>query len=178
MGLDPRRLVFIDETAVKTNMTRLRGWSPRGQRLFEKVPHGHWLTTTLIAALTQRGIRCATTVDGAVNGEVFRAFVRQVLVPALRPGDLVVLDNLAAHKVPGVREAISAAKAEVVYLPPYSPDLNPIEQAFAKIKHWMRTAQKRTIEDTWRHIGSLVTTIQPNECNNYFANAGYASIKM
>jgi transposase len=174
MGLDPRRLVFIDETAVKTNMTRLRGWSPRGQRLFEKVPHGHWLTTTLIAALTQRGIRCATTVDGAVNGEVFRAFVRQVLVPALRPGDLVVLDNLAAHKVPGVREAISAAKAEVVYLPPYSPDLNPIENAFSKIKQGLRSAQHRTQQKLWNNTQQVLETITPADAAGYFRHCGYS----
>jgi transposase len=173
LGLNPRRLVFIDETAVKTNMTRLRGWSPRGQRLVEKVPHGHWMTTTLIAALDQQGIRCATTVDGAVNGEVFRAFVHQVLVPALRPGDLVVLDNLAAHKVPGVREALAAARAEVVYLPPYSPDLNPIENAFSKIKQGLRSARHRAQQKLWNNTQQVLETITPSDAAGYFRHCGY-----
>jgi transposase len=174
MGLNPRRLVFIDETAVKTNMTRLRGWSPRGQRLVEKVPHGHWMTTTLIAALGSRGIRCATTVDGAVNGDVFRAFVRQVLAPALQPGDLVVLDNLAAHKVAGVQEAIAVAQAEVVYLPPYSPDLNPIENAFSKIKQGMRSARHRTQRNLWQDTPRVLETITSSDAAGYFHHCGYS----
>ena len=115
--------------------------------------------------------------DGPINGRSFRAYVEQQLVPVLEPGDIVVMDNLGSHKVAAVRQMIRAAGARLWYLPPYSSDLNPIEQAFAKIKHWMRMAQKRTIEDTWRHIGRLVAAIEPSECSNYFANAGYASVK-
>lgn len=134
LGLEPAKLVFIDETWAKTTMTCLRGRAPRGQRLIEKVPHGHWKTTTLLAALDDQGMRCATTVDGAVNGNVFTAFVDQVIVPTLKPGDIVIMDNLSAHKVSGVRDAFEAVKAEVIYLPPYSPALNPIELAFSKLK--------------------------------------------
>jgi transposase len=173
LGLNPPHLVFIDETAVKTNFTRLRGRAPRGQRLVEKVPYGHWKTTTLIAALDMRGMRCALTVDGAVNGEVFRTFIRQVLAPTLHPGDLVVLDNLAAHKVAGVREAITAAKAEVVYLPPYSPDLNPIENAFSKLKQGLRSAQHRTQETLWNNTQQVLETITPSDADGYFRHCGY-----
>jgi transposase len=171
------RLVFIDETAVTTKMVRHYGRSPRGQRLIAKVPHGHWKTLTLIAALRIDGLTAPYVVDGAMDGPSFLAYVEQVLAPTLRKGDIVLMDNLRTHKIDGAREAIEAAGAKVRYLPAYSPDLNPIEQAFAKIKHWMRLAQKRTVDDVWQHIGSLVATIQPNECNNYFANAGYASVK-
>jgi transposase len=177
-SLDPRRLVFIDETWIKTNMAPLRGWGPKGDRVRAFAPHGHWRTLTFLGALRCDQLTAPCVFDGPINGECFRAYVEQQLVPVLKPGDIVIMDNLGSHKSPALRKIIRAAGARLWYLPPYSPDLNPIEQAFAKIKHWMRTAQKRTIEDTWRHIGSLVTTIQPNECNNYFANAGYASIKM
>ena len=133
LGLDPRRLVFVDETWAKTNMTRLRGWCPAGERLIAAVPHGHWKTTTLIAALGHRGVRCSATVDGAVNRDVFEAFVGQVLVPALSPGDAVVMDNLSSHKGERARGLVEGAGAGVPFLPPYSPDLNPIELAFAKL---------------------------------------------
>lgn len=159
-------------------MTRRFGRCPRGQRLLAAVPHGHWKTSTFVAALRTSGLTAPLVIDGAMNGEVFRAYVEQVLAPTLAPGEIVIMDNLGSHKVAGVREAIEAQGANLWYLPPYSPDLNPIEQAFSKIKHWMRQAQKRTIEDTWRHIGHLVQDIQPRECANYFANAGYASVKM
>jgi len=176
-GLDPRRLVFIDETWIKTNMVPLRGWGPKGQRLRAFAPHGHWRTLTFLGALRCDRLTAPCVFDGPINGECFRAYVEQQLVPILKQGDIVIMDNLGSHKSITIRQMIKAAGARLWYLPPYSPDLNPIEQTFAKIKHWMRTAQKRTIEDVWRHIGRLLATIEPNECDNYFANAGYASIK-
>lgn len=172
-GLDPTKLIFIDETWAKTNMTRLRGRAPRGQRLVEKVPHGHWQTTTLIAALDHQGMRCATTVDGAVNGKVFTAFVKQVLVPTLRPGQIVIMDNLSAHKVAGVREAIQAVGASVVHLPPYSPDLNPIELAFSKIKQLMRSARHRLVDPLWRDTQRFLDAITPADATNFFRHCGY-----
>ncbi|MBB3649174.1 transposase [Rhizobium sp. BK619] len=176
-GLDPRRLVFIDETWIKTNMAPLRGWGPKGKRLRSFAPHGHWRTLTFLGALRCDRLAAPCVFDGPINGECFRAYVEQQLVPVLKPGDIVVMDNLGSHKSVAIRQMIRNAGARLWYLPPYSPDLNPIEQAFAKIKHWMRLAQKRTINDTWRHIGHLVTTIEPSECSNYFDNAGYASVK-
>ncbi|WP_445215585.1 IS630 family transposase [Bradyrhizobium sp. Pa8] len=177
-GLDPGRLVFIDETWIKTNMAPLRGWGPKGARLRGFAPHGHWRTLTFLGALRHDQLTAPCVFDGPINGECFRAYVKHLLLPTLREGDIVILDNLGSHKSKAVRQMIQAAGARLWYLPPYSPDLNPIEQAFSKIKHWMRQAQKRTIEDTWRHIGHLVHDIQPRECANYFANAGYASVKM
>ena len=171
------RLVFIDETWTKTNMTRTRGWWRRGERLLAKVPHGHWQTTTFLAALRHDGITAPCVIDGPINGESFRAYVEQQLLPILKPGDIVVMDNLGSHRSAAIRRMIKTAGARLWYLPPYSPDLNPIEQTFAKIKHWMRTAQRRTLDDTWRQVGTLVTASQPSECSNYFANAGYASVK-
>ena len=155
-------------------MTRLRGRAPRGQRLIEKLPHGHWKTTTLIATLDQTGMRCATIVDGAVNGDVFVAFIRQVLVPTLTPGDIVIMDNLSAHKVRGVREAIEAAGASVVYLPPYSPDLNPIELAFSKLKQLMRSAGHRRVKDLWQDTQRLLNAISPKDATNFFRHCGYS----
>ena len=175
--LDPRRLVFIDETWIKTSMAPLRGWGPKGDRVRGFVPRGHWRTLTFLGALRCDQLAAPCVFDGPINGECFRAYVEQQLVPLLKPGDIVIMDNLGSHKSAALRALIRAAGARLWYLPPYSPDLNPIEQAFAKIKHWMRSAQKRTIEDAWRHIGSPVETIDPTECNNYFANAGYASVK-
>ena len=154
--LDPQRLVFIDETWIKTNMAPLRGWGPKGERLRGFAPHGHWRTLTFLGALRCDRLTAPCVFDGPINGECFRAYVEQQLVATLKPGDIVIMDNLGSHKSAALRHMIKAAGARLWYLPPYSPDLNPIEQAFAKIKHWMRTAQKRTIEDTWRHIGSLV----------------------
>jgi transposase len=176
-SLDPNRLVFIDETWIKTNMAPLRGWGPRGKRLRNFAPHGHWRTLTFLGALRCDGLTAPCVFDGPINGHCFKAYVDQQLVPVLRPGDIVVMDNLGSHKSAAVRRSIQAAGARLWFLPPYSPDLNPIEQAFAKIKHWMRRAQKRTIEDTWRYIGHLTETIQPQECANYFHNAGYVSVK-
>lgn len=175
--LDPDRLVFIDETWIKTNMAPLRGWGPRGQRLRGFVPQGHWRTMTFLAALRRDRLTAPCVFDGPINGQCFRAYVCQQLVPTLRPGDIVVMDNLGSHKSRSIRQAIRAAGARLWFLPPYSPDLNPIEQTFAKIKHWMRMAQKRSVEDTWRYLGSLIDTISPAECANYFENSGYASVK-
>lgn len=169
--------MFIDETWIKTNMAPLRGWGPKGKRLRSFAPHGHWRTMTFLAALRCGGITAPCVFDGPINGECFRAYVDQQLVATLKPGDIVVMDNLGSHKSSAVREAIRAAGARLWFLPPYSPDLNPIEQTFSKIKHWMRAAQKRTVDDTWHHVGHLVSTIKPDECANYFQNAGYASVK-
>ena len=148
-----------------------------GQAPAQLAPHGHWRTLTFLGALRCDRLTAPGVFDGPINGQCFRAYVEQQLLPVLQPGDIVVMDNLGSHKAAAIRQMIRAAGARLWYLPPYSPDLNPIEQAFAKIKHWMRLAQKRTIEDTWRHIGQLVPTIQPAECANYFAKAGYASVK-
>jgi len=176
--LDPARLVFIDETWIKTNMAPLRGWGPKGRRLRGFAPHGHWRTMTFLGALRQDRLAAPCVFDGPINGQCFRAYVEQQLAPVLRQGDIVVMDNLGSHKSAAVRSAIRAVGARLRYLPPYSPDLNPIEQAFAKIKHWMRQSQKRTLDDAWRHIGRLVEAIEPSECQNYLANAGYASVKL
>jgi transposase len=176
-GLDPSRLVFIDETWIKTNMAPLRGWGARGERVRGFAPQGRWRTLTFLGALRCDRFTAPCLFDGPINGECFRAYVAQILLPSLNPGDIVIMDNLGSHKAAVLRRLIKAAGARLWYLPPYSPDLNPIEQTFAKIKHWMRAAQKRTIDDICRHIRSLVTTISPDECRNYFENAGYASIK-
>ena len=138
-------------------MTPIRGWGPKGKRLRAFAPHGHWRTLTFLGALRKDRLAAPCVFDGPINGQCFRAYVEQQLVPVLKPGDIVVMDNLGSHKSAAVRQAITAAGARLWFLPPYSPDLNPIEQAFSKIKHWMRNAQKRTIEDTWRHIGGLPT---------------------
>jgi transposase len=175
--LDPARLVFIDETWIKTNMTPLRGWGPRGQRLRGFAPHGHWRTLTFLGALRCDRLTAPCVFDGPINGECFRAYVQQQLLPTLQPGDIVIMDNLGSHKSAAIRQAIRAAGARLWFLPAYSPDLNPIEQTFAKIKHWMRHAQKRTVEDTWRHLGTLIGSIKLDECANYFNNAGYGSVK-
>jgi transposase len=172
-ALDPRRLVFIDETWAKTNMTRTRGYAPKGERLVDAAPHGHWHTTTFVGALTSGGFIAPLVVDGAANGEMFRAYVERVLVPELRPGDVVVLDNLGSHKVAGVREAVEGAGCRLLYLPPYSPDLNPIENAFSKLKRLLRRAAERTAEGLWRAIGRLIDQFDPAECRNYFRHCGY-----
>jgi len=174
--LDPRRLVFIDETWAKTNMTRTHGRCARGQRLVAKVPHGHWKTMTFLAALRCDQITAPFVLDGPINGECFRAYVEQVLVPTLSPGDVVVMDNLGSHKSKAVRQAIRKAGAHLIFLPPYSPDLNPIEQVFAKLKTLLRKAAERTVEATWRRIGQLLDHFTHTECANYLVNSGYASI--
>ena len=174
-GLDPAGLVFIDETWAKTNMTRLRGRAPVGERLVASVPHGHWKTTTLIAALDHRGVRCSATVDGTVNRDVFEAFVAQVLAPALSAGDVVVMDNLSSHKGATVRGLIEARGAALLFLPPYSPDLNPIEMAFPKLKAHLRRIGARTIDHLWRAVADICDLFTPTECRNFLKDAGYAS---
>ncbi len=154
-------------------MTRLRGRAPRGQRLIDKTPHGHWKTSTLIAALGIQGVRCSTVVDGAVNGDVFEAFVEQVLVHDLRPGDVVIMDNLSSHKRPRVRQLIEAAGARLVYLPAYSPDLNPIEMIFAKIKQMLRSLACRTRETLWKAMQSILNRVTPSDAANCFKHCGY-----
>lgn len=158
-------------------MAPLRGWAPKGERLRAFVPHGHWRTLTFLGALRCDRLTAPCVFDGPINGDSFRAYVEQQLLPVLKPGDIVVMDNLGSHRAAAIRQMIKAAGARLWYLPPYSPDLNPIEQTFAKIKHWMRAAQRRSVEDTWRQIGALIATIEPGECRNYFLNAGYASEK-
>jgi transposase len=172
--LDPRRLVFIDETWAKTNMTRTHGRAPRGQRLVDRVPHGHWKTLTFLAALRWDAVTAPFVLDGPINGEWFLAYVEQVLVPTLRSGDVVVMDNLGSHKGKAVRRAIRNAGAHLIFLPPYSPDLNPIEQVFAKLKTLLRKAAERTVEATWRRIGTLLDHFSAEECANYLVNSGYA----
>jgi transposase len=167
--------VFIDETGSNTAMTRLRGRCRKGLRLIGRVPHGHWKTTTFVAGLRCDAITAPCVIDAPMDGATFRAYLEQCLVPTLQPGDIVILDNLSAHKVAGVRELIEAAGASLVYLPPYSPDLNPIEQAFAKLKALLRKAGERSIPALWDRIGSLLCTFSAPECANYFRHAGYAS---
>jgi transposase len=172
-GLDPERLVFLDETWASTQMTRSRGRCPSGKRLVMSVPHGHWKTTTFVAALRAGGLTAPTVVDGAINGELFEAYVRQQLVPTLRLGDVVVMDNLSSHKRAGVREAIEGAGARLEYLLPYSPDLNPIEQAFAKLKALLRKAGERTVTGLWRLLGQGLDEFTPQECRNFIQHCGY-----
>jgi transposase len=157
-------------------MTRLRGRAPRGQRLVAAVPHGHWKTSTFVAALRTSGLTAPLIVDGAMNGEVFRAYVEQILAPTLQPGDIVIMDNLSSHKVAGVREAIERHGATLVYLPPYSPDLNPIEQAFAKLKALLRNIAARTVATLWDAVGDQLGRFTPQECVNYLTNAGYVPL--
>lgn len=165
--------MFIDDTWASTNMARRHGRCARGERLRVGVPHGHWKTTTFIGALTLRGFIAPFVLDGPINRDAFEAYVEQVLMPDLRPGDIVIMDNLSSHKGPRVRALIEAAGAELQYLPPYSPDFNPIENAFAKLKALLRKAAKRTVEGLWSAIGELLPAFKPPECRNYFAAAGY-----
>jgi transposase len=173
-SLDPSKLVFIDETGTSTNMARLRGRGKRGRRVIGRVPWGHWKTMTFVAGLRQDGITAPFVIDCAMNGAIFVEYVRQCLAPTLKPGDIVVMDNLPAHKIGQIREIIEAAGAELRYLPPYSPDLNPIEQAFSKLKAHLRKAQERSLDRLWQRIGKLIPLFNPSECANFFANAGYA----
>lgn len=166
--------MFIDETWTKTNMEPLRGWAPRGQRLKAKVPHGHWKTSTFLAALRHDRIEAPWLVDGPINGERFLIYVEKVLVPTLKPGDIVIMDNLGSHRGKAVRRAIRDAGAKLLFLPKYSPDLNPIEQLFAKLKHLLRKAAERTREAVCDAIGQILASISPDECANYLVNAGYA----
>ena len=173
LELDPDALVFIDETAATTAMERRYGRAPRGERCRVAVPQGHWKTMTVTAALRTCGLVATALFDGATNGERFRAYVTEILVPALKPGDTVIMDNLGAHKVAGVREAIEAAGARLLYLPPYSPDFNPIEQAFAKLKALLRSAAARTIAELKQAVRRAFEAFTPDECRNYLAAAGY-----
>ena len=171
--MDPARFVFLDEMGATTSMVRRYGRSMQGERLVGTAPHGHWKTTTFVAGLRQSGVIAPLVLDGPMTGAAFRAYIEQMLAPSLEPGDVVVLDNLAAHKVAGVSEAISAAGASVLYLPPYSPDLNPIEQLFAKLKALLRKAAARTKQALWDTIGRLLDAFSPGECANYLAHCGY-----
>jgi transposase len=168
--------VFIDETWIKTNMAPLRGWGPRGRRLRAYAPFGHWKTLTFIAALRCDRIDAPFVFDGPINGEAFQLYVEKILAPALQPGDAVIMDNLGSHKSKAARTAIRARGAHLIFLPPYTPDLNPIEQVFAKLKHLLRKAAARTLEALCAAVGELLGTFTPHECANYFENAGYARI--
>jgi transposase len=170
---DPAHLVFIDETAVTTNMVRLNGWSPRGQRLIGHVPMGHWETVTLIAGFRLTGIVAPMLIKGAMNGEAFLTYLEHFLVPTLKRRDIVILDNVSFHKVTGVQEIIQAAGAELRYLPQYSPEFNPIEEVFHPLKAWLRKAAERTIKGLERRVGSFIRVLDPSECIRYFRHAGY-----
>jgi transposase len=174
-GLDPERLIFIDESGLSTKMARLRGWAPKGERCRAAIPHGHWKTITFVGGLTLNGFIAPMLLDGPMDGECFRAWIEQMLAPALRLGHLVIMDNLPAHKVSGVMEAITARGAGLRYLPPYSPDLNPIENAFAKFKAHVRKAAARTFEALETAAASALGQFRPSECLNFFANTGYGS---
>ena len=172
--MDPAGFVFLDETGASTNMVLRYGWGPKGNRLVDAAPHGHWRTTTFVAGLRSTGIVAPLVLDGLMRGDTFRAYVEQFLAPTLSAGDVVVMDNLAAHKVAGVRTAIAAAGASILYLPPYSPDLNPIEQLFAKLKALLRKTAARTLDALWNSIGTHLGTFSEPECRNYLRNSGYA----
>lgn len=173
LDLDPARLVFIDETWTATNMARTHGRCLKGERLRMGFPHGHRKTTTLVAGLRNTGMVAPLVIDGPINGEWFEAYVGQVLVPTLKPGDVVILDNLSSHKRLAAREIIEAVGARLMFLPPYSPDFNPIEKAFSKLKALLRKAAEPTVSDLWDRIGKIVELIDPQEAQNYFASCGY-----
>jgi transposase len=175
-GVDPKRLVFIDETWIKTNMEPLRGWGPRSQRLTAHVPYGRWKTLTFIAALRHDRVDAPWVIDGPINGELFTTYVEKVLSPNLVKGDIVVLDNLGSHKGKTARAAIRAAGGHILFLPPYSPDLNPIEQVFSKLKHLMRKTRARAFDETWQMVGKTLDAFAPDECANYLKNSGYVSV--
>lgn len=174
-AMSVEKLVFIDETWTATNMTRRYGRAPRGQRCRGSAPLSHWQTTTFVGALRRRGISATMVIDEPMDGDVFLTYVEQVLVPTLSPGEIVIFDNLASHKVAGVQEAISAAGATVLCLPPYSPDLNPIENFFAKLKALLRKAATRSTETLWEEIATLLKSVSAEECSNYFAACGYVN---
>ena len=173
--IDPRRLIFIDETWAKTNMTRLHGRCRCGDRLVAKVPHGRWRTLTFLAALRWERIEARCVIDGPINGRSFLAYVEQMLLPTLRPGDVVIMDNLGRHKRQAIRRAIRAVGAKLLVLPAYSPDLNPIEQVFAKLKHLMRKAQARSYDAILETLAQILDAFTPDECANYLRNSGYAA---
>lgn len=174
--IDPRRLVFVDETWIKTNMTRTRGWSRRGTPLYAKVPHGNWQTLTFLAGLRLDRIDAPWVLDGPINRDSFEAWVETQLIPLLKPRDIVILDNLSSHKSQKAKKAIKAKGAHLFFLPPYSPDLNPIEQAFAKLKTLIRKEEARTAEDLCKAAGQVLEAFTSAECSNYLRSAGYASI--
>lgn len=174
--LDPGRLVFIDETWIKTDMAPIRGWGAKGNRLKGYAPDSRWRTYTFLAALRVDALTAPCVMDGPINGELFRRYVQDLLVPTLRARDIVILDNLGSHRGHAVRDAIRSADATLAFLPSYSPDLNPIEQAFSKIKHWMRMAQERTLEAICDRVAEVVATITERECRNYIRHAGYDRI--
>lgn len=171
--LEPERLVFIDETGASTKMARRYGRAPRGERCRAPVPHGHWKTTTFVGALRLEGMTAPMLLDGAMHGVAFLAYVEQVLVPTLKPGDIIIMDNLPAHKPTAIRKAIERAGAELRFLPPYSPDFNPIEMAFSKLKAFLKKTAARTKDDLWDAIAEAIETFSPTECENYFSAAGY-----
>ena len=173
LDLDTAKLIFIDETGANTKMVRLRGRAPRGQRLMAQVPHGHWKTMTFLAGLRHDRIIAPFVIDGAMNGEIFLTYARDVLAPELEPGDIVIMDNLPAHKVSGIREMIEAAQARLLYLPPYSPDFNPIEMAFSKLKALLRKAAARTREELDDAIANAIEKYPADQCANYFKACGY-----
>jgi transposase len=173
--LNPEKLVFIDETGITTKMARLRGRAAKNQRCVAAIPYGHWMTTTVTAGLRLNGVAAPMRLDGPMDGEHFLAYIEQVLVPELTPGDIVIMDNLPAHKVSGVRTAIEAAAAHLLYLPPYSPDFNPIEMAFSKFKALMRAAEPRTVEGLWHAAAKAIEKISSKECFAYFKDANYAA---
>lgn len=172
-SLDSGKLVFVDETGTATDMARLNGRCLRGHRLIGRVPYGHWKTTTFVAGLRRDAVTAPFVVDKPMNGTIFRTWIEQCLVPTLHPGDIVIMDNLASHKVEGVRKTIEAAGAQLLYLPPYSPDLNPIEQAFAKLKAHLRKAAERSVQALWDRIGTILDSFTPTECANFFKHAQY-----
>lgn len=171
--VDPRRLVFLDESGAKTNMTRRRGRAPRGQRVVEHAPAGHWHTTKMICALRIDRIEAPLVIDGAMDSVVFRGYVEQALVPTLRAGDVVVMDNLSPHKTKGIQEAIEAAGAKVSYLPPYSPDFNPIESMWSKAKEFLRALAARTEDGPLHGIGDALRSVTPQDCRGFFQGYGY-----
>jgi len=171
--LDVTKLVFLDETGASTNMTRTHGRAPKGRRCIASVPHGHWKTTTFVAGLRVNALTAPLLLDGPMDGKAFLAYVKKCLCPTLSPGDIVMADNLPSHKVAGVKAAIAAVGASLCYLPPYSPDFNPIEKLFAKLKALLRKAAHRTVEALWQEIGILLAAFSPAECANYFKAAGY-----
>ena len=171
LGLDVRRLVFIDESGFRTNLVRLYGRSRQGQRLVAHAPWGHWKTTTFVAALRHDQLTAPMVVDGPMNGRVFREYVRQVLAPTLQPGDIVVMDNLSSHKAAGVQEAIAAVGATLVYLPPYSPDFNPIEMVYSKLKWLVRSAGQQTVEGLWRFLGQALDQFSPPNAPTTYVTA-------
>lgn len=171
--LDPQRLVFIDETGLSTKMARLRGRALRGERCRAAIPHGHWKTTTFTGGLRLSGMTAPFVHDGPMNGAVFQVYVERVLIPTLKPGDIVVMDNLPAHKVPGAQKAIEQAGVKLMFLPPYSPDFNPVEMAFSKLKAMLRAKAERTVSALWDAVGALLPAFTPRECASFFTAAGY-----